>query len=152
MGLETAAIVMAAVATGATVAKMGVEANAAQQKEKAIDLQGEQQQIQYQQKTLQNLDVMEKVLEAQQAAMTTRGVAFSSPSFNAIQRATLNIAQKRQRNIETEYGFGEANLDIEKQNVKTALYAQLFGDTASLAMTSASIYAKKPKQLPKMEA
>lgn len=151
MGLETAAIVMAAVATGATVGKMGFEYQAAQQREKALDLEAKQTTIQYQQKTLQNLDVMEKVLDAQTAAMTTRGVAFSSPSFNAIQRATLNIGAKQQQNTEIEKDISMANNDLEKANVKSALYAQLFGDTASLAMEGANMYMKAPKSLPQME-
>lgn len=151
MGLETAAIVMAAVATGATVGKMGFEYQAAQQREKALDLQAEQQTLQYQQKTLQNLDVMEKVLSAQTAAMTTRGVAFSSPSFNAIQRATLNIGAKKQTNTEIEKSIADENIDIERENVRNSLYAQLFGDTANLAMQGASLYMKAPKQLPQME-
>lgn len=152
MGIETAAIVMAAVATGATIGKMGMEYEAAQAREKALDLQATQQKLQYQQKTLSNLDVMEKVLDAQQAAMTTRGVAFTSPSFNAIQRATLNIGAKKQSNLEIERAIGEENIDIEKENVRNTLYAQLFGDTANLAMTAASIYTKAPKQLPQMES
>jgi len=151
MGLETAVIVMAAVSAGATVGKMGMEYEASQQREKAIDLQAKQSEIQYQQKTLSNLDTMDKVLDAQSAALTTRGVAFSSPSFNAIQRGTFNIGAKRQQNLDTEQSLTEANSDIEKENVKTTLYAQLFGDTAQLAMNSASLSSKLPTKLPQME-
>jgi hypothetical protein len=164
MGLETAVIVMAAVSAGATVGKMGFEMQAANDREKALDLQAEQQTLQYQQKTLSNLDVMEKVVDAQTAAMTTRGVAFSSPSFNAIQRATLNIGAKKQSNTEVENDLSQENIDIEKQNVRNSLYAQLFGDVSNLAMQGASLYAKMPtgggggsaaaapSSLPQMEA
>lgn len=158
MGLETAAIVMAAVAGGAAIGKAGFEMKAADQKNEALDLQAKEQKLQYQQKTLGNLDVMEKVLDAQTAAMTTRGVAFSSPSFNAIQRATLNIGAKKQQNLESEQSLAEANIEAEKANVKNTLFAQLFGDASELAMSAAGIYAKAPqassaaKSLPQMEA
>lgn len=148
MGLETGAIVMMAVAAGATVGKMGFEYEASQQREKALDLQAEQQTLAYQQKTLQNLDSVEKVLDAQTAAMTTRGVAFSSPSFNAIQRATLNIGSKKQSNLETENSIAQENIELEKENVRNTLYAQLFGDVSNLAMQGSNIYSKAPKAAP----
>lgn len=156
MGIETATIVMAAVATGATVGKMGMEVAAAQSKKDALNLQAKQITLQSQQKTLGNLDVMEKVLDAQAAALTTRGVAFSSPSYNAIQRATLNIGAKRGKNIETEKDLALENIKIEKENVNTTLFAQLFGDTASLAQSAFSISQGMPSsganKLPQMEA
>lgn len=151
MGLEVATIGLMAVAGGATVAKMGAEREAAQQQEEALDLQGKQLQIQSQQKQLGNLDTMEKVLDAQTAAMTTRGVAFNSPSYNAIQRATLNIGAKQQANTELEGSISEANLETEKANVQSKLWADLFGDTANLAFTAATLKSKAPTSLPKME-
>jgi hypothetical protein len=145
MGLEVAAIAMAAVAVGATVGKMGMEVQAANEKEQALDLQAKQMALQTQQKTLANYDVMEKVLDAQVAHMTTTGTAFSSPSFNAIQRNTLNIGAKKQKNTDIEGDLAQANLDIEKQNVRSTLYAQLFGDTASIASSAFSVAAKMPQ-------
>lgn len=144
MGLEVAAIAMAAVAVGATVGKMGMEVQAANEKEQALDLQAKQMALQTQQKTLANYDVMEKVLDAQVAHMTTTGTAFSSPSFNAIQRNTLNIGSKKQRNTDIEGDLAQANIDIEKQNVRTTLYAQLFGDTAQIASSAFSVAGKMP--------
>lgn len=160
MGLETAAIVLTAVAAGATVGKMGAEVSAANDKERALDLQAKEQTLQYQQKTLSNYDVLQKVLDAQTAQMTTRGVAFSSPSFNAIQRATMNIGSKKQSNLDTENTIAEENIDIEKENVRNTLYAQLFGDVSNLAFSAAGMAAKMPSgggnaaatKLPAMEA
>jgi hypothetical protein len=144
MGLETAAIAMAAVAAGATVGKMGMEVAAENQKEKALDLQAKEMALQTQQKTLANYDVMEKVLDAQQAHMTVTGTAFSSPSYNAIARNTLNIGSKKQRNTDIEGDLADENIKIEKENVRNTLYAQLFGDTANLAMSAFSVAAKAP--------
>jgi hypothetical protein len=152
MGIEVAALVMAGVSVASEVGKSVAETEAAKQKEQAIDLQGKQLQLQTQQKTLSNYDVMEKVLDAQTAHMTTTGAAFSSPSFNAIQRETLNITARKQKNIATESELAQENLDIEKQNVKTSLYAQLFGNAADTAMSVASFASKAPKKLPQLEA
>lgn len=153
MGIETAMIVMAAVSAGASVAKIGFDVKAAESAENALNLQAKQATIQYQQKTLSNLDTMEKTLDAQAAALTTRGVAFSSPSFNAIQRATLNIGAKRGRNIETEESLAQENIRIEKENVRSHLWASIFGDVSQAAMSAASIAAKMPttQKLPQME-
>jgi len=145
MGLETAAIVMAAVATGAEVAKGAMEYKSAGAKERALDLQAKEIKRETQEKTLSNYDVMEKTIEAQQAYMTTTGLAFSSPSYNAIQRNTLNIGAKKQRNIDIEAGIAERNIEFEKENVKNTLYAQLFGDAASAAFSIASVAGKMPQ-------
>lgn len=144
MGLEVAAVVMAGVAAGAEVAKAAAQTNAAHAREAALELQGKELQLQTQQKTLQNYEVMEKVLDAQVAHMTTTGTAFSSPSFNAIQRNTLNIGARKARNIETEGELARENIEIEKKNVRNTLYAQLFGDAAHVAMTAAGAFSKIP--------
>lgn len=152
MGLETGAIVLATIAGGATLGKMGFEAKAASEKEDALKLQGEEQTLQYQQKTLSNYDVLSKTLDAQEAQMTTRGVAFSSPSFNAIQRETVNIGSKKQANLNIEDDIAQQNLENEKKNVRTTLFAQLFGDVASTSLAATNIAEKLPSKLPQMEA
>lgn len=152
MGLETAAIVMGAISVASEVGKSGAEIAAANEKQQALDLQGKQLQLQTQQKTLSNYDVMEKVIQAQEAHMTTTGAAFSSPSFNAIQRQTLNITSKKQKNINVEDELAQNNLETEKKNVRTSLYAQLFGNVAETANAGYNIYNKAPKKLPQLEA
>lgn len=154
-------LILLAIAAGATVAKMGAEAAVASQQRQALDLQAKQLQLQTQQKTLGNLTAMEKVLDSQAVALTTRGVAFTSPSYNAIQRATLNIGAKNQKNLDIESSLNQANIDMEKANVNNTLYAQLFGDTANLAFTAAGVASKlpvketaaaAPKKLPQLES
>ena len=144
MGLETAAIVMATVAVGAEVGKSVTEARAANERQRALDLQSKQLALQTQQKTLANYDIMEKVLDAQTAHMTTTGTAFSSPSFNAIQRNTLNIGAKKERNNEIEGELAQENIKIEKKNVRSALYAQLFGNAANVAKTAFTAASNMP--------
>jgi|SRR5882672_3409906 len=141
MGIETAALV---IAIGATVGKMGYEIKGANEREEALELQSKQLEIQTQQKTLSNYAVLEKTLAAQEAHMTTTGAAFSSPSFNAIQRDTLNVGAEEQKNINLEGEIAQENIEIEKRNVRNSLYAQLFGDTAQAAMTGIGIYNKTP--------
>jgi len=145
MGLETAALVMAGVAVAAEVGKGVSETKAAGARKQALDLEGKQIELQTQQRTLQNYDVMEKVLDAQEAHMTTTGAAFSSPSYNAIQRNTLNISSKQQKNINIENAFQEESRKTEKENVRNSLYAQLFGDAAATATSVAGIYNKAPR-------
>ncbi|MBX4189684.1 hypothetical protein KW791_00080 [Candidatus Parcubacteria bacterium] len=146
MGIEVAAVVLAGVAAASKAGQMVAETQAAKQKEDALDLQSRQQTLVYQQKTLSNYDVMEKVLDAQTAAMTTRGVGFESPSFNAIQRATYNVGAKKQRNLDIEEDLGQANIDLEKDNVKKTLHAQLFGDASSLAISALAFGRNMPTQ------
>jgi glutamate mutase epsilon subunit len=144
MGMEIAAGALAVVAVGAEVLKAGYEVKAAGEKEYALDLQSKEMKLYAQQKTLANYDAMEKVIDAQIAHQSTTGTAFSSPSFNAIQRETLNIGAKQQRNTQIENELHQQNIKTEKRNVKNTLYAQLFGDVAHTATTAFDIYSKIP--------
>jgi len=144
MGLEVAALVMGGIFVASEVGKSDQEIKAAKAEENALDLQAKQTALQTQQKTLSNYDVLQKVLDAQIAHQTTTGTAFSSPSFNAIQRNTLNIGAKKERNTEIEGDLEEANIDIEKKNVRSKLYAQLFGNAAETAMTAFTVASKMP--------
>lgn len=141
MGVEVALLCVVAVATVAE----GVEQySAAQSQDEALDLQSQQQTIAYQDKTLSNYDAMEKVLQAQEAQMTVRGTAFSSPSFNAIQRDTENTGARNQRNLDTEESIAQMNIQIEKQNVNDTLWAQLFGDAGNMSKSGMSAASKMP--------
>jgi hypothetical protein len=153
MGLDTAGFAMAAIAAGATVGKMSAEKEAAQANLSAINQQSRLNSLQYQQKNLQNLDMIDKILSKQAAQMAVRGVAFSSPSFNAIQRETLNSGARKEGNLKAEESLNEQRLRIERKNVKTTLHAQLFGDTATLALSALNVYENTPKsgKLPQVE-
>jgi translation elongation factor P/translation initiation factor 5A len=141
MGIETALFVLA---VGAKTGESYEESQAASEKSRALDIQGKEIRLSTEQKTLANYDAMEKVLQAQIAHMTTTGLAFSSPSFNAIQRATYNTAAKSAKNIELMGDIQEENTRIEKENVENTLYAQLFGNVASTAVAGTSLYTKMP--------
>lgn len=130
MGIEVAALAITAIAVGAEAT---YEAKAAHAKQQALDLEADQMRLQSQQKSLKNYDVMQKVLDAQVAHQTTTGTAFSSPSFNAIQRQTLNIGTKAEKNIDIEQSLAESNIKLEKENVRNSLFAQLFGNVAQIS-------------------
>lgn len=149
MGIETS-FVLAAIAAGATIAKGAAEAEAAAAQSHAIDQQAALSAVQYQEKTLQNLDTIDKMLSKQAAQLSTRGVAFSSPSFNAIQRETLNIGSRQLRNADTEQSLAQQSFRLEKENVSNTLHAQLFGDAANFAF-GATAFANKLPTLPKAE-
>lgn len=153
MGLETGAIALGAIAAGATVAKMSAEKEAEQSNLSALNVQSKLIGLQYQQKTMQNLELTDKLLSRQAAQLSTRGVAFSSPSFNAIQRETINSGARKEANLNTEQSLSEQALDIERKNVKSTLHAQLFGDAANFAFNAISLADKFPTsgKLPKIE-
>lgn len=143
--MPQAGLVILATAAAMEVGKGVMEVQAAKAQENALDLQAKQNEMQYQQKTLSNLDSLDKVIQHQTAQMTTRGVAFSSPSFNAIQRNTENVAAREQRNLNTQKSILDANIDIEKRNVKNSLYGQLFGDAASFGLSFAQLNSLGPR-------
>jgi hypothetical protein len=152
MGIETT-VLMAAISAGATIAKIGAEKEAEQANLSAINVQSKVNNLQYQQKTLQNLDMIEKMLSKQAAQLSTRGVAFDSPSFNAIQRDTVNAGGKKQNNLDTEKSLSDQALDIERKNVKNTFHAQLFGDVANFAFGAVDLNSKVPTKgsLPRAE-
>ena len=143
MGIETAALL---IAVGAKAGESYQEYKAANAQEQALELQGKALKLQTEQKTLANYDTMEKVIQAQVAHQTTTGTAFSSPSFNAIQRDTYNTGAKQAKNIELTGDLQLQNIETEKENVKRTLYAQLFGNASSTAMAGASYYNKMPSK------
>ena len=148
MGTIDAAIAIMAISATAKAGQSAFEAASASEKRQALDLQAKALELETQQKTLGNYDVMEKVIAAQQAHMTTTGAAFSSPSFNAIQRHTVNTAAKQAKNIEIEGELAQRNLEYEKKNVKNTLFAQLFGNASELGMAAANFSSKLPTKNP----
>lgn len=136
---------IAAVATAAEAGKAYFQGKAADASEDALELQSKQQQLQYQQKTISNLDMLDNITQQQIAQATVRGYTLDSPSFNAIQRESFNIASRTQKNLDIEESLLDRNVAIEKANVKRTLYAQLFGDVVDTAKTSAAIYGKMPQ-------
>jgi hypothetical protein len=71
--------------------------------------------------------------------MSTRGVAFSSPSFNAVQRDTENIAATEKKNLDLSKSMLDRHIAVEKRNVRNTLYAHLFGDVAKLGLSFAQL-------------
>ena len=156
MGLETAGFALAAISVGATVGKISAEKEAEQANLSALNQQSQLSALQYQQKTLANLELTDKMLSRQAAQMATRGVAFDSPSFNAIQRETINIGGRKAANQATEESLNQQGINIERKNVKNTLHAQLFGDVSNIALNLAGFAEKVPtgggtSKLPQVE-
>lgn len=137
-----------AVAAGAEVGSAAAQASAAKSRLRSLDTQERQSVLQTQQKQLAAFDSMERVIDAQVAHMTTTGAAFSSPSFNAIQRNTLNIGKRNLRNIELEGDIAKQSFELEKDSVKDSLHAQLFGDAFQLASMGISYSKNAPTKMP----
>lgn len=152
MGIEAATLVAAAtyITAAAAVGTSVAEIAAANQKTQALELQQKQSALQTQQKTLSNYDVMEKTIAAQIAHQSQTGTAFSSPSFNAIQRNTVNIGARTAANTELEGKITQANAESEKANVRNTLFAQLFGNASNVAFSAAAINKSAPTNTSKV--
>ena len=133
---------MAWVAAVAEVAKMGESVNSTFQERLSandkINLEQKEAKIQYQQKTIANYDQTTQVIDAQEAAASTRGYSMDSPTLQAVQIDTVNKGGAAQKNIDISQSINEANTKIEKQNVQNMFYASLFGSGASGASNFAS--------------
>ena len=106
-----------------------------------INIQAKQREIQLTQKKTSVYDQTLKVLQRQEAQATTRGVGMGSQSFNAIQRNTLNIGSENLRNITTEQELTEYSASAERENARNTMFAKLFGGTAQIATSFASLGA-----------
>lgn len=137
----TAMLVVGGVAEGVGAIE---STSGAELEEQELGIKQQQQTIQYQQKSLQNYDTLEKVTDAQLAQATVKGVSLNSPSFNAIQRDTFNTFSKEQKNLDLEKSFGDESIKIEKANVKDTLFASLFGGASRTALSFATLMNKKP--------
>src|SRR5688500_14906888 len=115
---EAAQAVGGAASIALTLGQMGDERQAAKSDLKTLDLQSQQSQIQYMQKMLGNDDLMQKVMDKQLVQASARGLNLSSPSFNAIQRATYNTGAKQAQNIQSEENISQMNIQVEKANTK----------------------------------
>lgn len=122
-----------------------MQAQAAKAQEKQLDLQAKANEVKYQQDVLNNANNLDHVLKRQTAEMSTRGVAFSSPSFNAIQRNTENIAGKQKKNLDLSKDLFDNQITVEKNNVRNSLYAQLFGDVANLGLSFTQLQNRRPR-------
>lgn len=128
-------IPIAIVAGVAEGAKSIFDIKSASAETEALELQSKNSILQNQQKTLSNYDVVKKVLDKQLVQATTKGIALSSPSFEAIERDTINVGAKESKNLEIEKSFIEKNLEIERKNVRNTLYGKLFGNAFDTGMS-----------------
>lgn len=144
MGMEVGLTLLAAGSVVGTVAQAQAQEAAAAAEQQQLALQQKQQTIQTQQKTLKNYDDLQQLLNAQESVESTRGVASGSPSFNAIQRNSLNSSSQTQTNIDTQNMLQQEGIDYEKQNVQNSLYAQLFGDAMTGVSNVTGIVSKIP--------
>lgn len=138
------AIALGVVALGADLAGMYENYQAEESKQKQIDEQQKLTRLEYVQRTLNNYDTMEKLLDSQTAAASARGVAMTSPSLNAIQRNTYNVGARANENLKIEESISEQNARVEKENVRNAFYGNVFTGVADAAKKSYDFYKSSP--------
>lgn len=129
---------------GSTVMQGFSQYGSEQAKLEGLKTQSKEQQLAYQEKSLNNLDAVQHMFDAQVAWQSVSGSAMSSPTFNAIQRNTANMGARKQRNLDIEESIIQSNIKAEKSNVRNTLYSQLFGDTLNLASMGAGVMSKMP--------
>lgn len=144
MGMELAIIAVAATAVS-TGFEMVSNSSAASAQLQALQLEGQQETIRYQQKSLENLNNVTQVLDAQVAESTTRGYAVHSASFNAIQRKTVNTGAKQQSNLDISHQLSQESLKAERSNVRRTLTAKVFGGLTRLGSSGAGFITKLPE-------
>ena len=137
--MPQASLLILATAAAMEVDQGVMQVQAAKAQENQLDLQAKANEVKYQQDMLSHMNNLDHVLQTQTVEMSTRGVAFSSPSFNAVQRHTENIAAKQKKSLDLSKSLFESQIAIEKSNVKNTLYAQLFGDVAKLGLSFAQL-------------
>lgn len=151
MGQVVAGVALAAVSIAGSLGRAKAEKQAAEANISAINQQSQLLTLSYQEKNIQNLEMTEKILQRQAAQLSTRGVSFASPSFDAIQRETIHLAGRKATNLQVEEDLAKAGLQIEKANVKNTLHAQLFGEATNFTFNAVNAYEKLPKALPQVE-
>ncbi|RDH39885.1 MAG: hypothetical protein CFE62_006670 [Candidatus Aquirickettsiella gammari] len=137
--MPQASLLILATAAAMEVDQGVMQVQAAKAQENQLDLQAKANEVKYQQDMLSHMNNLDHVLQTQTVEMSTRGVAFSSPSFNAVQRHTENIAAKQKKSLDLSKSLFDNQIAIEKSNVKNTLYAQLFGDVAKLGLSFAQL-------------
>ncbi len=136
MGAEVAvgATIVGAVAGGlAKDRQAGAQQESADLQMAALDLQKQQFTIVQQQKLLGAYDMVKKITDENAAKMTVRGVSFDSPSYEAIAANTFKTLSREVQNENLEQAFVDRNIQLQKQNIKSKLYTDLFGDVESFA-------------------
>lgn len=95
-------------------AASNASSQANQDQQAALELQGKEDTVIYQQKQLSTYDLMTKTLDSQIAAASASGVDLSSPSLNAIQRDTINTGGKKFQQLYTENEINQSNIKIKE--------------------------------------
>lgn len=144
MGTETVMAGLAGLSAVSKIAESSQEEQAAQAQQERLSLQASQEKLKHNQQTIKNYDNLQKMLSKQEAVASTRGYKLTSPSFNAIQTHSMNIASKHQRNMNTAHAINMANIDMERHNVQNKLGSQLFGNAIGMGKDWAELAGGLP--------
>jgi len=121
----------------ASLAKGIMQIGSAGAQEGALREQSRNDELQYLQQSNSRLFQLQSLLSTQTATESARGVGLGSPSFEAIQSQSVRISGKQQRNLDTEEAARQHILQTQRSNVKSTLFAQLFGDVGTTAIQTA---------------
>lgn len=144
MGIESATIALGAMSVASEVGQASKEQQAAQAEQERLELQAQQEKLKHNQQMIKNYDNLQKMIGKQEAAASARGYKLSSPSFNAMQLHSMQIASKHQQNMNTRHAINMANIDMERHNVQNKLSSQLFGNAISIGKDWAELAGGMP--------
>jgi len=133
-------IASAGVAGVFDILKYNEQKKIAEAQKEQLELQQKQNTAQYQQKMLNNFDIMQQTIATQTAQAASRGVGLGSASLGAIQRNTYDVGSRIAKNLEIEKSIYDQNIEIQKKNVDRSLHASLFGDAADFVSKALNIY------------
>lgn len=101
-----------------------------------IEAESLQRQLQYTQKSLSNLDLLEKSMELDQLQRAGSGMSFSSPSFLAKETGLINRYVKAEKNLNLEDMLYSENETIERRKSRSKLASDIFGAATDTAQSA----------------
>lgn len=141
MGVEIALAASAAL----TYLQVQTQSSGADLSLKALDLKSKQNQLVAEQKSVDAYSRLNTYLEKSAVSASATGFSSGSASFGAMALAGQSLSAKEIANIETEKSIAEANIDVERANVRTKLKGDLLSDLAGFGTRALGIKAAFPK-------
>lgn len=144
MTLFSDPVFLSGLAGGSAVGKGIMQFASYQNDMAALKIQNLESKLQYQQKTLNNLDMVKSAIGKSVVAQASSGNALSSPSFGAYTRGLIKAGGNQQKNLDLEKSITDYNYSVEKRNSRNKLYSSFLNDFSSFGADEYSLNKSKP--------
>ncbi len=125
---------------GAVTGLLGTD-SAADQEKKAVELQSKQEQVEFQQRTLNNINQTSQLIDAQVTTALGRGESPASGSVQSIVKNTYNVGNQSQKNLLDQSATAAAvakakedSLDEQKSGALGQAIGSIGGDFLTAAL------------------